>query len=218
MRLFSSMVNYDIVLNLIYWGAYILLSLVSIITYNLFHEQMDTANMLTSIYIFDSLADPLYLIPEFITGLTESFVSLKRIERFLGTKDNDNSQVERIDTSKNAVSIENIDFGIEKEDSLEPIILLKNINLTVQKGELIGVVGEVGSGKSCLLNAILNNLSVYSKYPNKNIKTGGIIGYVRQNPWILNDTVRNNILFFKEMDEEKYSKVIDLCELNQGYD
>ena len=35
--------------------------------------------MLTSIYIFDSLADPLYLIPEFITGLTESFVSLKRI-------------------------------------------------------------------------------------------------------------------------------------------
>ena len=215
MKLFTKMVNYDIVLNLIYWGANILLSLVSIITYNLFHEQMDTANMLTSIYIFDSLADPLYLIPEFITGLTESFVSLKRIERFLGTKDNDNSQVERIDTSKNAVSIENIDFGIEKEDSLEPIILLKNINLTVQKGELIGVVGEVGSGKSCLLNAILNNLSVYSKYPNKNIKTGGIIGYVRQNPWILNDTVRNNIMFFKEMDEEKYSKVIDLCELNQ---
>ena len=216
MRLFSSMVNYDIVLNLIYWGAYILLSLVSIITYNLFHEQMDTANMLTSIYIFDSLSDPLYLIPEFITGLTESFVSLKRIERFLGTKDNDNSQVEKLPiTTKTAVSIDNVDFGIEKEDAIEPTVLLKDIKLNIQKGELIGIVGEVGSGKSCLLNAILNNLSVYSKYPNKNIKTGGIIGYVRQNPWILNDTVRNNILFFKEMDEEKYNKIINLCELGQ---
>ena len=215
MRLFQKMVNYDIILNLIYWGANILLSLVSIITYNLFHEQMDTANMLTSIYIFDSLADPLYLIPEFITGLTESFVSLKRIEHFLSTKDNDNSQVDRINYSKTAVSISNCDFGIEKENSIEPLILLKNINLKIEKGELIGVVGEVGSGKSCLLNAILNNLSVYSKYPNKNIKTGGIIGYVRQNPWILNDTVRNNILFFKEMDEEKYNKIINLCELNQ---
>ena len=216
MRLFTSMVNYDIVLNLIYWGAYILLSLVSIITYNLFHEQMDTANMLTSIYIFDSLSDPLYLIPEFITGLTESFVSLKRIERFLGTKDNDNSQVEKLPiTTKTAISIDNVDFGIEKEDAIEPTVLLKDIKLNIQKGELIGIVGEVGSGKSCLLNAILNNLSVYSKYPNKNIKTGGIIGYVRQNPWILNDTVRNNILFFKEMDEEKYNKIINLCELNQ---
>ena len=216
MRLFSSMVNYDIVLNLIYWGAYILLSLVSIITYNLFHEQMDTANMLTSIYIFDSLSDPLYLIPEFITGLTESFVSLKRIERFLGTKDNDNSQVEKLPiTTKTAISIDNVDFGIEKEDAIEPTVLLKDITLNIQKGELIGIVGEVGSGKSCLLNAILNNLSVYSKYPNKNIKTGGIIGYVRQNPWILNDTVRNNILFFKEMDEEKYNKIISLCELGQ---
>ena len=216
MRLFTSMVNYDIVLNLIYWGAYILLSLVSIITYNLFHEQMDTANMLTSIYIFDSLSDPLYLIPEFITGLTESFVSLKRIERFLGTKDNDNSQVEKLPiTTKTAISIDNVDFGIEKEDAIEPTVLLKDIKLNIQKGELIGIVGEVGSGKSCLLNAILNNLSVYSKYPNKNIKTGGIIGYVRQNPWILNDTVRNNILFFKEMDEEKYNKIISLCELGQ---
>ena len=216
MRLFTSMVNYDIVLNLIYWGAYILLSLVSIITYNLFHEQMDTANMLTSIYIFDSLSDPLYLIPEFITGLTESFVSLKRIERFLGTKDNDNSQVEKLPiTTKTAISIDNVDFGIEKEDAIEPTVLLKDIKLNIQKGELIGIVGEVGSGKSCLLNAILNNLSVYSKYPNKNIKTGGIIGYVRQNPWILNDTVRNNILFFKEMDEEKYNKIINLCELGQ---
>ena len=74
---------------------------------------MDTANMLTSIYIFDSLSDPLYLIPEFITGLTESFVSLKRIERFLGTKDNDNSQVEKLPNGeKTVISIDNVDFGI----------------------------------------------------------------------------------------------------------
>lgn len=204
-----------LIINGLYWSGTIILSVVSIGFYNFFGNQMDTANILTSLFIFNSLSDPLFVLPSFVNSLFESLISLRRIEKFLYSKDNDNTQVELLPKeSPLAVSITNCSFGIDKSDT-EQTPLLKDISLEIQKGELIGVVGEVGSGKSCLLNAILNNLAVFSKNKGKNIKVGGTISYVSQNPWILNDTVRNNILFFKEMNEEKYKKVIEICELAQ---
>ena len=201
--------------NALYWSGNLILSLLSIGFYSLLGNEMNTANILTSIYIFNSLADPLYTLPGFFNQLQDSLVSLKRIEKVLYSKDCDTTQVEHIPpTNENAISISKVSFGIDKTET-EPTILLKEVDLEIKKGELIAVVGEVGSGKSCLLNAFLNNLGVFSKTPEKNIKINGTISYVSQNPWILNDTIKNNILFFKEMNEEKYKKVIEICELNQ---
>lgn len=214
-KLLKEVNQIHVLINALYWSGTVILSVASIAVYNLFGYQMETANILTSIMIFNSLSEPLFVIPSFINSLFESLISLRRIEKFLYSKDNDSSQIELLpESSPLAVSISNCDFGIDKTE-IEPSILLKNINLQINKGELIGVVGEVGSGKSCLLNAILNNMGVFSKATSKNIKIGGTISYVSQNPWILNDTVRNNILFFKEMNEEKYKKVIEICELAQ---
>ncbi len=208
--------KFSVLINMLYWSANILLSLISIITYNIFNDNMDTANILTAIYIFDSLADPLFMIPEFFTGLLESIVSLKRIQDFMGMKNNDYSQIKYLDSNNENISIkiDNVSFGVDKENSLEQLILLKDISLQINKGEIIAVIGEVGSGKSCLLNAILNNLAVSSKKLSENILLSGSISYVSQNPWILNDTVRNNIIFFNEFDQEKYNKILDICELN----
>ena len=202
-------------INGVYWSGTIILSVVSISFYNFFGNTMDTANILTSILIFNNLADPIFVLPSFINGLFDSFVSLKRIEKFLFAEDNDTSQVEILPSnSSSAISISNCSFGIDKT-AAKPIKLLHDITLDIKKGEIVGVVGEVGSGKSCLLNAILNNLAVFSSNEHNNIKLNGTISYVSQNPWILNDTVRNNILFFKEMNEDKYRKVIEICELAQ---
>ena len=46
---------------------------------------------------------------------------------------------------------------------IQKIILLKDINIHIKKREHIGIIGEVGSGKTCLLNAIINNLEVFTK-------------------------------------------------------
>ena len=48
-----------------------------------------------------------------------------------------------------------------------------------------------------------------------NIKISGKISFVSQNAWILNDTIEQNILFFKPMDREKYNKIIKICQLEQ---
>jgi len=94
---------------------------------------------------------------------------------------------------------------------LQPRTVLKNINLEIKKGEFVCIIGEVGSGKSSLLQAMLNNmLSVES---NTDIIINGKVSYVSQVPWIQNDTVKGNILFNSNFDENRYNYVLDICEL-----
>ena len=100
-----------------------------------------------------------------------------------------------------------------KEKNIEKIILLKDINVQILKGEHIGIIGEVGSGKTCILNAFINNLHVFSKNRRGNIKLSGKVSFVSQSSWILNATVEENILFFSKKDEEKYKKIISICQL-----
>ena len=93
-------------------------------------------------------------------------------------------------------------------------VYLNNINLTVKMGEFICIIGEVGSGKSSLIQAILNNMIVLENN-NTKIIVNGKISYVGQEAWIQNNTVQNNILFYQPYDAEKYKKILSLCELNQ---
>ena len=46
-----------------------------------------------------------------------------------------------------------------------------------------------------------------------NIQLSGIVSFVSQNSWILNDTIEQNILFFKSMQKEKYNKILSICQL-----
>ena len=249
--------------NFTYWIADVVLYSVSIVFYNLIHNQMDTTKIITGIYIVNDLVIPMFNLPHFIRFYFETIISLVRIETFLSYKENDDKQIKYLpNDSEYAVIIENVDFGVEnkieekninlnkkeeeniklkvqngenspktknniyddntilsnhnnKNKTDEKIItLLKGINFKIKKGEHIGIIGEVGSGKSCLLNSIINNLAVLNKKePEGNIQLSGKVSFVSQNSWILNDTIEQNILFFKPMDREKYNKVISICQL-----
>jgi ATP-binding cassette subfamily C (CFTR/MRP) protein 4 len=81
----------------------------------------------------------------------------------------------------------------------------------VESGELLAVVGEVGSGKSLLLLTLLREL------PNINgkIDSNGKMFYVSQEPWIFSSTIKQNILFGKEYDKQRFNEVINTCELRE---
>ena len=120
---------------------------------------------------------------------------------------NDN---DKINENNNIIINKNILINEEEEI----ITLLTDITFKIKKGEHIGIIGEVGSGKTCLLNSIINNLGVLNKEDKKGIiKISGNISFVSQNAWILNDTIEQNILFFKKMDKKKYKKIIKICQL-----
>ncbi|XP_076648686.1 putative multidrug resistance-associated protein lethal(2)03659 isoform X2 [Halictus rubicundus] len=95
----------------------------------------------------------------------------------------------------------------EEEDTL------KNINIDLRQGELLAVVGQVGAGKSSLLNVILKELPVNSG----TVQINGKIAYASQEPWLFAGSVRQNILFGKKMDTFRYDRVVKVCQLKRDF-
>ncbi|XP_030649011.1 multidrug resistance-associated protein 5 [Chanos chanos] len=84
---------------------------------------------------------------------------------------------------------------------------LHRIHLHIKKGALVGFCGGVGSGKSSLLSALLGQMTLLGG----SLAVSGGFAYVAQQAWILNDSLRENILFGKEYNEEKYNSVLEAC-------
>ena len=124
-----------------------------------------------------------------------------------------------------------------QKSTVKNCLTLKNINLTVYKGEFICVIGKIGAGKSSLISSILGDM-VYidektidefgdrimddktheilwdqSMLTKDVVRLGGSVWLVQQNPWIQNKTIRDNILFGLPFHEERYKRVIRTCQL-----
>ena len=88
-------------------------------------------------------------------------------------------------------------------------ISLRNLNFYLGSGNLCYVIGKVGSGKSSLISAFLD---VMNKIEGEVLSIGSI-AYIPQEAFLINDTLKNNILFGKDNDEEKYYRTLDVCQL-----
>ena len=95
--------------------------------------------------------------------------------------------------------------------------LLKDITFSIKKGEFIAILGPTGSGKSCLLNAILNNYFPHFINNSSKLILNGEVSYANQQPWVMTDTVKNNIIFNNSFDENKYDKIVSVCELENDF-
>ena len=88
---------------------------------------------------------------------------------------------------------------------------LKGINLNVTQGMRVAVCGTVGSGKSSLLSCILGEVPRISG----TVSVCGTKAFVAQSAWIQSGKIEENILFGKEMDRERYEKVLEACSLKK---
>ncbi|KAL1262392.1 hypothetical protein QQF64_007657, partial [Cirrhinus molitorella] len=98
---------------------------------------------------------------------------------------------------------------ISSTQSIRPPLhkTLHRIELCIRKGSLVGVCGGVGSGKSSLLSGLLGQMTLLGG----SVAVNGDFAYVAQQAWILNDSLRENILFGKKYIEEKYNAVLEAC-------
>ncbi|XP_057325978.1 multidrug resistance-associated protein 1 isoform X1 [Microplitis mediator] len=186
-----------------------LVSFVSFATY----VYIDPANVLdskkafVSLSLFNILRFPLSMLPMVISNFVQAMVSIKRINAYMNGEELDPNNVQHDQSELHPLIIENGTFIWDSETSDKPT--LKNINLQVQQGQLVAVVGTVGSGKSSLISAFLGEMERISG----RVNTKGSIAYVAQQAWIQNATLQDNILFGKPMDKALYAKVIDACAL-----
>ena len=86
---------------------------------------------------------------------------------------------------------------------------LQNVSLHATSGQLVGITGPVGSGKTSLLMTILEELPISSGLSS----CIGKMAYVSQTPWVYSGTVRENIVFGMPFVEEKYFKIVEVCDL-----
>uniref|UniRef100_A0A3B3ZX39 ABC-type glutathione-S-conjugate transporter n=1 Tax=Periophthalmus magnuspinnatus TaxID=409849 RepID=A0A3B3ZX39_9GOBI len=109
-----------------------------------------------------------------------------------------------ISTSMQQVVIENGTFSWSAEG--QPCL---KINVRVPRGSLVAVVGNVGSGKSSLLSAMLGE----TEKRNGSVTVKGSVAYVPQQAWIQNATVQDNITFGREKLKTWYNRVLEACAL-----
>lgn len=91
---------------------------------------------------------------------------------------------------------------------------LQDLNFTIGRNELVAVIGTVGSGKTSLLSALAGDMRKTSG----EVVLGAHRAFCPQYAWIQNATLRDNILFGKEMDDEWYRDVIKACALQPDLD
>ena len=134
-------------------------------------------------------------------------------------------EVYKNDFSKNEIFSNNIklknisfNYGTDKK------VAVNNINIDIAKGKSVGLIGKSGSGKSTLVDIIIGLLEPSTGeilIDDNNIGTKKIswqkqLGYVPQEVYLLDDTIRNNITFGiekEEIDEKLLSDVIEKSQL-----
>ncbi len=102
--------------------------------------------------------------------------------------------------------------AIEEDQDRGPCLF--NQDFQMHQGRLNCIIGQVGSGKTSLLHAILGELEKTSG----SVTVNGSISYAAQSSYVMNMTLRDNVLFGSEYDAEKYKKVLFACALTDDLD
>jgi ABC-type bacteriocin/lantibiotic exporter with double-glycine peptidase domain len=121
---------------------------------------------------------------------------------------------------KKDLRFENLSFSYNNQKNL----IIKNLNLTIKKGEKIAIIGNSGLGKSTfveifcgLLDTIKGKIKIDGK-DLSNKKTVNFISYAPQTPFLFDDTLYYNITLEKEVNNkilEKFNKILNICELQK---
>ncbi|KNE58349.1 hypothetical protein AMAG_03933 [Allomyces macrogynus ATCC 38327] len=103
------------------------------------------------------------------------------------------------------------DLSETSSDEADDDSYLRDINLAIPKGQLVAIIGKVGSGKSSLLSAIVGEM----KRTSGSVVLDGKLAYCPQVPWIQNASLKENVLFGADYDDEAYRRAIYLSALQK---
>ncbi|GAV90679.1 ABC_tran domain-containing protein/ABC_membrane domain-containing protein [Cephalotus follicularis] len=192
-------------------------TLVSVITFGvciLLKSPLTSGTVLSALATFRILQEPIYNLPELISMIAQTKVSVDRIQEFIGEEDQKTKLIPDNTSNASDVAIEILvgEYSWETSNQSFKSPTIKIIeNLKIMKGCKVAVCGPVGSGKSSLLCAILGEIPRIS---GAGVKVNGRKAYVPQSSWIQTGTVRENVLFGKDMNKAFYEDVMDGCALN----
>lgn len=200
----------------------------------LVHEKVFDAGMLMEfIGYFNSIIWPMMAITEMIDMSSRGKASLNRVSELLDTKQDvaDKPTAQPIDGVQGQIEFKNLTFVYPDGD----YDALSNVSFNINAGELVGVVGKTGSGKTTVADIILRCYNV----PDGTVFVDGkdvnditidslrdYCAYVPQDNFLFSDTISANIAFATDdadqSDIEKYAGLADvhgnIVEFSNGYE
>ncbi|KAI8571310.1 hypothetical protein RHMOL_Rhmol01G0109700 [Rhododendron molle] len=195
----------------LFWVSPIMVSVATFWACYLLGNPINASNVFTFLAAFRILQEPIRMIPDVWAVFIEAKVSFSRIMKFLNAPELQNRYTKKkrdVEGLNQAIFISTTSISWDSS-SLKPT--LNDINLVVHCGVKIAVCGEVGSGKSTLIAAILGEV------PDINgiVQVYGKIAYVSQTAWIQTGTIQENILFGCTVDQHRYEEVLEKCSLKK---
>lgn len=157
------------------------------------------------------------VLSNLVTIYTRCFASGKRILELLNLKEDEHSSgLKEFKASTNIIDMQNVNFSYFND---EKKLNLRDISLKIRPGEIIGIIGLTGSGKSTFLKLLNNslritsgNLKLYNEDINKyntNLLKDSVI-YIGQNPDFVTDTILENISLGRTKDENELNRSLEL--------
>ncbi|RKF62208.1 Metal resistance protein YCF1 [Erysiphe neolycopersici] len=177
-------------------------------------KPLSTDIVFPALTLFNLLTFPLAILPMVITSIIEASVAVGRMTSFFLMEELQDDAVIRKgaveDIGEESVLVRD---GTFTWDRYSNHFELEDINLSASKGELTCIFGRVGAGKSSLLQALTGDLWKVKG----EVIVHGKTAYVAQQSWIMNASVKENILFGHRFDPSFYTKTIRACALVEDF-
>ncbi|XP_056643788.1 probable multidrug resistance-associated protein lethal(2)03659 isoform X1 [Diorhabda sublineata] len=199
---------------------------ICIITYALTQDALTASYAYAVTSYYRLLGSLTFFFPQAVSQGSEMYISMKRIQKFLlfdeihgedkaVPKNWSNGNYKPNFELQSKVSGVNVQIknGSAKWLKSRPENNLEDIDFNVNAGKVVAVVGAVGSGKTTLLHVIMKELELESG----SIAVHGTISYASQEPWLFGGSIRQNILFGQEFDQQKYDEVVRVCALQRDF-
>ncbi|HZH35913.1 MAG TPA: ABC transporter ATP-binding protein [Flavisolibacter sp.] len=169
-------------------------------------EQLSLTGSLFIVYLglFYQLINPTKTLSGSFSNMARGTAAIERIEEILRTKSavDDNPNGKKLENFKHSIELRNVAFDYDG------VPILKNINVSIEKGKTVALVGSSGAGKSTLADLVPRFHDVSSGellIDGVNIKEYSLrsvrdhISIVTQEPILFNDSIENNIRLGKQM-------------------
>lgn len=221
----------------IWSGSPVLITFLSFFVYTkVEHKPLIPSVAFTALSLFQILRIPLDQLADMVAHVQESKVSVDRIEEYLSEPETE--KYKQLISRKNdedgvpLIGFEKATFSWGGRDMTEQAsadaFKLMDLDIKFRVGHLNIVAGPTGSGKTSLLMGLLGEMTklkgdVYlpGGRSREDIRPDPVTGltesvaYCAQQAWLVNGTVKENIVFASDWDEKRYEEVVKACSLKR---
>lgn len=198
--------------SLLTTSAFTSLSLISLLTFPLLNFILAVPSLVQCLGCFERIQEYCRIKSDINATGNESPADSFNSERLTpSTSDLELSGLQADSpASEDLVMLRYASFGWEK--GADPV--LKELCLRIRKGKMTMVIGPVGSGKSTLIQSLLGETILTN---GQILRRASQTAYCSQVPWIMNDTVRNNVILSSPFEEKWYDYAMRVCGLDDEF-